>query len=113
MSRGGREEPSQKAVQMSFFPQRCQVIVESNHPFFNVKFLQFQTSSYKIKSSSETEKNVDEVKTKLSQPLEFNKGDPGANSKSSFFSEEMKASRTSEEKERRSYAGRHLMIICR
>ena len=80
--------------------------------------LQYQVSSIsnfftKIKFSSETEKNVDEVKTKLSQPLELNKGDPGANSKSLFFSEEMKASRTSEEKERRSYAGRHLMSICR
>ena len=39
-------------------PQRCKVKVESNHPFFKikVKFLQFQTSSYKFKLSSETEK---------------------------------------------------------
>ena len=96
------------------------MILESNLCFFNIKFLQCQVSStsnffiqIKFKLSSEAQKNVDEVNTKLSQPLEFNKDDPEANSKSLFFSEEMKASRTSEEKERRSYAGRHLMSICR
>ena len=110
MSREGREEPMQKAVQMSFFPQRCQVIVESTLCFFNFKVKILQTT---LKLKLWSRRNCNEVIPKLSQPLELNKGDPGANSKSSFFSQEMKASRTLEEKERRSYAGCHLMIICR
>ena len=108
MSRGGREEPTQKAIQISIFPQRCQVNVEINLCFFNFKIRQ---SNFKLKLRSR--RNCNEVIPKLSQPLELNKGDPEAYSKSLFFSEEMKASRTSEEKERRSYAGRHLMSICR
>ena len=108
MSRGGRKEPMQKAVRISIFPQRCQVNVESNLCFYNFKILQ---SNLKLKLQSR--RNCNEVIPKLSQPLELNKGDPEANSKSLFFSEEMKASRTSEEKERRSYAGCHLMSICR
>ena len=108
MSRGGRKEPMQKAVQISIFPQRCQVKVESNLCFYNFKILQ---SNLKLKLRSR--RNCNEVIPKLSQPLELNKGDPEANSKSLFFSEEMKASRMLEEKERRSYAGRHLMSICR
>ena len=47
----GREEPTQMAVQKSIFPQRCQVIVESNLYFFNVKFLQHQTTSFKLNSN--------------------------------------------------------------
>ena len=93
----------QKAVQISIFPQRCQVNVESTLCFYNFKILQ---SNLKLKLRSR--RNCNEVIPKLSQPLELNKGDPEANSKSLFFSEEMKASRMSEEKERRSYAGRHL-----
>ena len=107
----GAEESYAKGcsgVQISIFPQRCQVNVESNLCFYNSKILQ---SNLKLKLQSR--RNCNEVIPKLSQPLELNKGDPEANSKSLFFSEEMKASRMSEEKERRSYAGRHLMIICR
>ena len=103
MSRGGREEPTQKAIQISIFPQRCQVNVETNLCFFNFKILQ---SNFKLKLRSR--RNCNEVIPKLSQPLELNKGDPEANSKSLFFSEEMKASRKTGENPRRSYAGRHL-----
>ena len=69
-------------------------------------FLQLYFS--KIQVIFRSRENVDVVKTKLSQLLKFNEVTLELTQKSLFFSEEMKASRKTEENPRRSYAGRHL-----